>query len=555
MGSNIEHRKFAERLRKKTGYKIVSINHSDEYVKYSDEFADIIPYDIGPCEWISLIRDAEYICTDSFHGTVFSILYNKLFFNFRRYNSNSKVSTNSRLDSLLKISGINNERILTGNEDISDIIKYEIDYEKVNNNINKFRDDSLRWLLSSINWKPENEEKYIEITDKELCTGCTACMNKCPKGAIKMVRDEEGFLYPKVNKEKCVKCGLCKKVCPILNKSERENFNQRGFIFQYNNDNIRKQSTSGGAFTAIAEYTIENNGVVFGVGFDDKFKVIHQKAETKKELEKFRNSKYVQSNPLSTFKEVEKNLKENRLVCYSGTACQIEGLLSFLGKNYKNLITVDVICRAVPSPLLWEKYLEYRSKNNKIDKVYFREKKYGYKYSNLTIYNKEKLVYNNGIDTDPYLRAFFTNIASRPSCYNCHFKCQLHKADFTIWDCFNVNIFDESFDDDLGTTKILANSNKAIEIFDRIKDKHKYIEVNVEKLISNFYQMFNSIKYNSKRDDFFRDLNTYDIDYVNTKYFPNSVKCKVEKYCRKFLIYLDLYKPIVKLGKKIRKRD
>lgn len=555
LGSNIEHRKFAERLRKKTGYKIVSINHSDEYVKYSDEFADIIPYDIGPCEWISLIRDAEYICTDSFHGTVFSILYNKLFFNFRRYNSNSKVSTNSRLDSLLKISGINNERILTGNEDISDIIKYEIDYEKVNNNINKFRDDSLRWLLSSINWKPENEEKYIEITDKELCTGCTACMNKCPKGAIKMVRDEEGFLYPKVNKEKCVKCGLCKKVCPILNKSERENFNQRGFIFQYNNDNIRKQSTSGGAFTAIAEYTIENNGVVFGVGFDDKFKVIHQKAETKKELEKFRNSKYVQSNPLSTFKEVEKNLKENRLVCYSGTACQIEGLLSFLGKNYKNLITVDVICRAVPSPLLWEKYLEYRSKNNKIDKVYFREKKYGYKYSNLTIYNKEKLVYNNGIDTDPYLRAFFTNIASRPSCYNCHFKCQLHKADFTIWDCFNVNIFDESFDDDLGTTKILANSNKAIEIFDRIKDKHKYIEVNVEKLISNFYQMFNSIKYNSKRDDFFRDLNTYDIDYVNTKYFPNSVKCKVEKYCRKFLIYLDLYKPIVKLGKKIRKRD
>ena len=555
LGSNVEHRKFAERLREKTGYKIVSLNHADEYVKYSDKFADITPYDIGPREWINLIKNAEYVCTDSFHGTVFSLIFNKVFFNFRRYNAKAKAGTNSRLDSLLKIVEVSNERILTGTEDIDKVLKYKINFKNVNKNLNTFREDSIKWLFESLTWKVEQEEKYIEIKDKELCSGCTACKNACPKDAIEMVRDEEGFLYPRVNKEKCINCGLCKKTCPILNKEKNKQFKQKGYIFQYKDDTIRKQSTSGGAFTAIADYIIENNGVVFGVGFDEKFKVKHQKAITKQELEKFRNSKYVQSNPDKTFKEVEKLLKENKFVCYSGTACQIEGLLSYLGKNYDNLITVDVICRAVPSPLLWEKYFEFRSKGKNIKKAYFREKYYGYKYSNLTMYDEKGNVYHNGIDSDPYLRAFFSNIACRPSCYSCHFKEQLHKADITIWDCFDIDKFDESFDDDKGTTRVLLNSDKAIKLFDIIKEKHNTKEIDVDKLVSNFYQMFNSVKYNKKRDEFFKDLNTKEINYVINKYFPNTLKCKIEKYARIILIRSGLYKPIIKLGKKVRKRD
>lgn len=555
LGSNINHRKFAERLKEKTGYKIVSLNHADEYVKYSDKFADIIPYDIGPKEWINLIKNAEYVCTDSFHGTVFSLLFNKIFFNFRRYNDKAKAGTNSRLDSLLNIVEVSNERILTGTEDIETVLKYKINFNKVNKNLDNFRKESKKWLLDSITWKPEQEEKFIEIKDKDMCSGCTACANKCPKGSIEMARDEEGFLYPKVNKEKCINCGLCKKVCPIIYKTKNKGFEQKSYIFQYKDDVIRKQSTSGGAFTAIADYIIENNGVVFGVGFDDKFKVKHQSATTKEELEKFRNSKYVQSDPNVTFKEVEKYLKENKLVCYSGTACQIEGLLSYLGKNYDNLITVDVICRAVPSPLLWEKYFEYRSKNKKVKKVYFREKYYGYKYSNLTIYDENGNIYHNGIDTDPYLRAFFSNIACRPACYSCHFKEQLHKSDMTIWDCFEVGKYDESFDDDKGTTRILLNSDKAIKIFDIIKEKHNTKEVDVDKLVSNFYQMFNSVKSNKRREEFFNDLNNKEFELVMNKYFPNKLKCKLEKIGRVILIKSGIYKPIIKLGKKIRKRD
>lgn len=149
LGSNIEHRKFAERLKEKTGCKIVSLNHADEYVKYSDIFADEMPYDIGPTEWINLIRNAEYVCTDSFHGTVFSLLNNKKFFTFRRYSNSSKVSTNSRIDSLLNIVDLH-DRLLNGDEEILDCIEKQIDYEQVNKKLDKFRNESKEFLKKSI---------------------------------------------------------------------------------------------------------------------------------------------------------------------------------------------------------------------------------------------------------------------------------------------------------------------------------------------------------------------------------------------------------------------
>ena len=150
LGKNIEHRKFAERLREKTGYKIVSLNHADEYVKYSDIFADETPYDVGPAEWINLIRNAEYVCTDSFHGTVFSLINNTKFFTFERYsNKNSKVSTNSRIYSLLGIVGLK-ERIMNGTENIDDVLNYEIDFEKVNNKLAEFRQESKEFLKNAL---------------------------------------------------------------------------------------------------------------------------------------------------------------------------------------------------------------------------------------------------------------------------------------------------------------------------------------------------------------------------------------------------------------------
>ena len=158
LGKNIEHRKFAERLKQATGYIIVSLNHADEYVKYSDTFADIKPYNIGPSEWINLIKNAEYICTDSFHGTVFSLINNKNFYTFRRYKATNKVSTNSRIDSLLSIVDLK-ERLLDGTEEISSILNLEIDYTKVNKKLSTFRKTSKKFLLDALTYKGDNNEK------------------------------------------------------------------------------------------------------------------------------------------------------------------------------------------------------------------------------------------------------------------------------------------------------------------------------------------------------------------------------------------------------------
>ena len=398
----------------------------------------------------------------------------------------------------------------------------------------------------------------IEIKKKSECCGCTACANICPKNCIEMKEDEEGFLYPHIDKDKCINCGLCEKVCPVKNAKENKK-EKHTYIFQHKDDKIRRQSTSGGAFTAIAEYVIDKGGIVYGAIFDDDYSVIHKGIDKKDELYKFRNSKYVQSNPKSTFKEVKENLEKNRYVCYSGTSCEIEGLKNYLAKDYYNLILVDVVCRAVPSPLVWRKYLTLRKKQYKdIKYIMFRDKYYGYKYSNLSIYNKNndrKKEYHSGVESDPYLRAFFSNICDRPSCYECKFKKDNRESDITIWDCFDVEKFDKSFDDDKGTSRLMTNSKKGEKIIKEISKNNNCEEIDFEKATKGFLAMYQPVKTNEKREKFFDDINNLDEEYVFRKYFPDTYKVKIERNARKFLLKTGVYKPLLKMGKLIRKRD
>lgn len=553
LGNNIEHRKFAERLKKETGYKIVSLNHADEYVKYSDKFADITPYDIGPREWVNLIKYAEYVCTDSFHGTVFSILFNKLFFNFRRHNSKNKNSTNSRLDSLLSVAGISNERILAGNEDIKDVLNLNIDYEIVNKNMDKFRETSKKWLMDSITWK-EDDINHINIDSKEDCTGCTACKNICPKNAIEMLRDEEGFLYPKVDAKKCINCGLCKKICPVLNNSIKNNFKQKAFLFQNTKENVRGDSTSGGFFSSIGEYVVKNNGIVIGASFGDDFVVKHIETDKIEELSKFRKSKYVQSDLNDMFRKIKQYLIDDRLVCFSGTPCQVEGLKAFLKKDYEKLILVDIMCHSVPSPLFFEKYKKYilnKMNANKILDINFRDKsKYGYKYSMMTV-KTDNGVYSEGIDTDPYLRAFFGDFSVRPSCYNCHFKTQKRVSDITIWDCFNISELDKNFDDDKGTTRILVQSQKGFDLLNKLECV-KIKEIPVDIAVNRVKEMNHSVIYNPARDKFFYDVNND--SKVIEKYFPVTLKTRINSFTRKFLSNVGIYSFVKRNVKKILKK-
>ena len=393
----------------------------------------------------------------------------------------------------------------------------------------------------------------IEIKEKSQCCGCTACSSICPKKAIVMKQDEEGFMYPIIDKSKCVNCGLCDKVCPVKNVKEEE-FEQKAYIVNNKDDEIRKDSTSGGAFTPIAEYVLNRGGVVFGAAFDKNYNVAHTYVDNKENLTILRGSKYVQSFLGDTFKQVKDFLNDNRMVCFSGTPCQIEGLKKFLQKDYKNLITVDVMCHAAPSPLVWKKYLNYelsKLKGKKIKKVLFRDKsKYGYKYSTMTI-KTDKDEYSKGVESDPYLRAFFGDLSDRPSCYDCKFKKQCHVSDFTIWDCFVVDNFDKNLDDDKGTSRILINTENGRNIFDKIKENYSYTEVKTQSLVKNVKEMLNSVEMNEERILFFKDLNELDENTFFEKWFPDSIKVKIERNIRIFMAKTGIYKSVKKIIKKI----
>ena len=196
----------------------------------------------------------------------------------------------------------------------------------------------------------------IEIKEKAFCCGCNACVQRCPKQCISMHEDEEGFLYPRVDKTICIECGLCEKVCPVINQNEPRK--PLKVYAAYNKDEkIRRESSSGGVFTAIAEQVIDEGGIVFGACFDENWEVKHDYTETKEGLKAFRGSKYVQSRIKDNYQKAEHYLKEGRKVLFSGTPCQIAGLKKYLCKEYENLLTVDFICHGVPSPKVWRMYL------------------------------------------------------------------------------------------------------------------------------------------------------------------------------------------------------
>lgn len=390
----------------------------------------------------------------------------------------------------------------------------------------------------------------IEINNKEDCCGCTACEAICPKDSIVMKEDEEGFLYPIINKETCIDCGACERVCPIIHIKKEELIEQTAYIVQNKDTTVLSESTAGGAFTAIAKYTLHNNGIVFGVELGQDLVARHISVETERELFRFRNSKYVQSSVGESYRQVKFFLEQGRYVCFSGTPCQIEGLKSYLKKDYEKLITVDVVCRAVPSPLVFRKYVEYQQKAlaDNIKMVRFRDKYYGYKYSTMNVItDRNHGNYHHGVESDPWLRAYFSNICDRPSCYCCHFRKQYRVSDFTIWDCFNVGRFSKKLDNDKGATRVLIHTEKGRKIFDAIKSDFSYVRVTPEAVVAGVKEMRESVVPNKKREAFFVDANKMSGEQLFNKYFSKTFKVKVEQCIRLTCYKLGIYDVAKKL--------
>ena len=554
LGKEKSHRKFAEELKRRTGYKIVSINHCDEYVKYSDRFADEAPFNVGPSEWLNMIRHAEYVCTDSFHGTVFSLIYNKTFFSFRRFKKNSTFSTNSRLDTLLGQVGLIN-RILCGTESgeqVDRLLQEKIDFELVNQRLQNYRDTSKRFLREALSTESDPYvSPYITIENKIDCCGCSACANSCPANCIAMEEDAEGFRYPVVDETKCLKCGLCKRVCPITNRVKECRIDQSAYLVRHKNEQVLRESTSGGVFTALAQVVIENGGVVFGAALNEQLDVQHIFVQTEEDLYKFRNSKYVQSTIGDCFQQAKEFLDSGRQVLFSGTPCQIEGVKRFLRKDYENLFTVDVVCRACPSPLIWRKYRAFRSQDGHLTGAKFRDKAdYGYDYSQISLTDGEKRQHY-GVESDPYLRAFFTNLSDRPSCYACAFKKRYRVSDITIWDCFDVYRFDKKLADNKGVTRVLVHSSKGDALLHKAEKNCQIKKIDAESAVAGVREMVRSVPTNANREQFFADANAMDGGALFSKWFPDTFKIKMERFIRRTTEKLGIYASVKRFAKKI----
>lgn len=395
----------------------------------------------------------------------------------------------------------------------------------------------------------------IEITDKTQCCGCSACAAICPKQCITMTEDEEGFLYPTIKKEECVDCNACISVCSIQRPAKEVRTKQIGYLMQHKDEAIRMESSSGGAFSAIAFSVIEQNGVVFGAAYDENFHVIHRYVETKEQIQLFRNSKYVQSTLRDCFREVKSFLEAGRLVCFSGTPCQVEGLVRYLKKPYENLLLVDVVCHGVGSPMIWKKYLEYQNViENGIDSIRFRDKYYGYKYSTMTLIRGGKKIYHAGAQKDPMLRAFFSDICDRPACYQCAFKKRYRVSDITLWDCFSVYDFANEMDDDKGTTRVLCHSEKGANAINAALKMLNYREIDPDRLVKGSKEMFSAVKMNPRRERFFSDASNMTGTELFESYYPITFMVKLKTQIRTLLIKAGMYKFAKKALNKARGR-
>lgn len=315
----------------------------------------------------------------------------------------------------------------------------------------------------------------ITITDKRKCCGCEGCRQVCPKQCITINRDSEGFLYPKVEESVCIHCNLCDKVCPVINQSKPLTA-IASFVASSSDDKTKANSSSGGIFTELAKDIINSGGVVFGAKFDADWQVVHGYTTMVDGLTAFQTSKYIQSRIGNTYKEAEKFLQEGRNVMFTGVPCQIAGLKKYLRKDYPNLLGVDVICHAVPSPMVWGDYIR-RFELKKIKNINFRNKRHGWINYGMSVVSVDGSEVYIPMQENPYMGCFLKDYSVRPSCYECPAKCGKSGSDITIGDFWGIERILPQYYDTMGCSCIIVRSEKG---------KEAVKNVNMEKHSANY---------------------------------------------------------------------
>lgn len=466
---NKEMENYIKNLKKHTKLPVYRIHPSLYYGLKPGKFIHLPT----PGQFVTYIKNAKYIITDSFHGTVFSLIFNKQFVDIL------PGKTATRIESILKLVGLE-DRILRDNKDYSFFNK-EIDFENANKILENEREESIKDLKNAI----EPLKKNINNINKYIiCAGCRCCEKICPVNAIEMKENKEGFIEPVVNEEKCISCGLCLKRCPQINKLEIEEIEQKAYATQNKNDEDLKISSSGGMFIAFAKNIISRDGVVYGAAYDQNLKVNHIRVENIEELKLLQGSKYVQSDTADTFEQTKNDLISGRKVLFSGTPCQIAGLKQYLGKDYENLYTIDIVCHGVPSQKLFEKYknsLEAKE-NSKIDQFDFRDKTEKGWGLNLRIKYQNNKVTKKVSCFDSYYKSFLAGNTYRRCCYDCKYANLNRVGDITIADFWGIEETNSKIDIKKGVSAVIVNSRKGQKIFEDIQQDIIVEETSIESV-------------------------------------------------------------------------
>ncbi|MBE5946153.1 MAG: 4Fe-4S dicluster domain-containing protein [Lachnospiraceae bacterium] len=371
----------------------------------------------------------------------------------------------------------------------------------------------------------------INVSDdnKAMCCGCGACADVCPRKCLEMKTDKEGFLYPNVDEANCVNCGMCDIVCPIANvKKEKTSCDSEPIAIGgwLKDEDTRKDSSSGGAFSLFAKYIIKQNGVVYGCGLDEDLYPRHMAATTLDELGKLRGSKYVQSDTREIFVDIKKLLDNGRYVFFVGTPCQTAALDSFLGKKRDNLYKCDFICHGVPSPQVFKDYIKYLEEkyDDKVVGFRFRNKDRKWNSSGMQMgtrvffARKEEKSFAPAFK-DPYMNGFLDDVYLRPSCYECSFKTMpKNYTDFTIADFWGVDDVNKNLNDGKGTSLILIHTEHGKKLFDAISSDFFYEEVEYASAIRRNQSIIKSVEKNSKRENFFEDYEKKEFSKLKSKY-------------------------------------
>ena len=358
----------------------------------------------------------------------------------------------------------------------------------------------------------------IKISDPSQCCGCTACASICTHDAIMMRPDALGFLYPNVDTNKCVECGLCEKVC-AFNENYDISLNlpqPTAYGARHKDMNEVATSRSGAAFIAVSDYILENGGVVYGAGYADHFRVVHKRAETKEQRNEFKGSKYVQSDLSGIFRQVKQDLKEGFTVLFSGTPCQTAGLHSYVGKKLReNLVLMDIVCHGVPSPYIWRDYLAYLEKKHgsEICYVNFRDKdEFGWGA------HQESFKFVKTKDTKSIFPfKFYQPTWFRHSCGVCKYTNLKRPSDITIGDFWGWQKIDSSINaDDKGLSLVLCNTEKGQKLFDIVKEQMIVISAKLESCLqpnlqypSNIPQIRINFEYDYAHNGFKKVMSKY----------------------------------------------